>query len=466
MTSAPPAISIRPRIRNREALLRAGNVALRRELLDIAEEALAASDPGDAVRRTVSLDRGRLVVNGYAYDLAAGNRIYVVGAGKATYPIAAALEEILGDRITDGVIVAKYGQDGALDRLRLRHAAHPVPDTASLAAAQETTALLGQVRAGDIVIACFTGGSSTLFVDPIKGVSLADKVRCNSLLLGSGASIFEINAVRKHLSRVKGGNLARRLSAGTRLINLTVSDVVGDRLDYVTDLTVPDTSTFADACAVLDRYELWDSFPETSVRHLRARRPEAETTRPGDLAHLDRQDVLLLAADCACRAASAAAAARGIEPMTLSVFFEGESSEVGRSFAAIARQVRHDGRPVAAPCLLIGGGETIVGQVHGGAGGPNQEFAVAAAIDIDGLQDVAVLGLDTDGTDGPTAAAGGLVDGSTFETARGKGIDLNGALRRHDVLPALEALGSSVVTGATGTNVNDLKLVVIAARSP
>jgi len=466
MTAARLADTARPRIRNRDELLGSGNLALRRTLLDIAEEALAAVDPGDAVRRVVSFDGNDLIVAGQRHVLAPDASVYVVGAGKATYPIAAALEEILGERIADGVVVAKYGQEGSLDRIGMCHAAHPVPDAASLAAAHSAMSLLARVRPGDVVVACFTGGSSALFVDPVAGLSLDDKIRCNSLLLASGASIFEINAVRKHLSCVKGGNLAGRLPPGTVLINLTVSDVVGDRLDYVTDLTVPDTSTFADARATLDRHELWDRFPVAAVRHLRAARPEAETKRAIDLAHLKRQDVLLLEADRACRAAATAAAARGIAPLTLSVFFEGESSEVGRSFAAIARQVRHDGRPVPAPCLLIGGGETVVRQVEGGTGGPNQEFALAAAIDIDGLSDVAVLGLDTDGTDGPTAVAGGLVDGATSESARRRGLDLRGALRRHDALPALEALGSAVVTGATGTNVNDLKLVAIAAPSP
>lgn len=461
-------------IKNRELLLSAGEVELRRLALDIAEAGIAAADPGVAVHRHLRLDGdrggdqggsrddGRLIVGDRVFDLSGGRRIFVIGAGKATFPIAKALDDILGPRIHKGLVTCKYGQGGTLSHIALRLADHPVPDQSSLDAATETARLLREVRPGDIVLACFTGGSSSLFVSPVPGVSLADKAATGRILLTCGANIIEINAVRKHLSTVKGGRLVRSLPAGVTLVNLTVSDVIGDRLDYITDPSVPDTSSFADAQATLDKYGLWDRLPASVAAHLGAAPVAAATADAGGLAHLDRMDLLLVHNDAACTGAAAAVRALGLTPLLLSTVFEGESSTLGRTMVAVAKQIQADGNPVPAPCVLIGGGETTV-TISGaaGEGGPNQEFAVGAAVELDGMRGVVAIGLDTDGTDGPTGYAGGLADGRTVSIARSAGHDLHRALRLHDVTPALRDSGHILSTGATGTNVNDLKLVLV-----
>jgi glycerate 2-kinase len=434
---------------------------LRQAALDIAEHVLAACNPARVLSQHVSVDGDVLRVEGRCYDMR-GRQIFVVGAGKASLAVAAVLEDELGARITDGIVICKDGQAGSLARLRLRHAAHPVPDARSLAGAQECAEILARARAGDLVIACFTGGSSALFVDPPAPITLADKQALNRLLLASGAHIREINAVRKRVSRVKGGRLARALPAGCDLINLTVSDVIGDPLDFVTDPTVPDSSTLADARAALDRHGLWDALPPSIASYLR-QGPE-DRVREADLAHLHRQDVLLLKASAPCDRAAERAEVLGFKSMVLSTEFSGESRDLAHNLAAIAREVVATGRPLRAPCCLIAGGETVVtlAKDQFGRGGPNQEFALAAALELDGHSRILALAIDTDGTDGPTPAAGGLVDGGTAAMARAAGVDLRAALAAHDVTRTLEAVGDLVVTGATGTNVNDLKFLLVA----
>lgn len=453
-------------VKNRRALLGGSEPELRRAALDIAEAGIAAADPGVAVRREVRISGNRLTVCGRVLDLSGERRVFIIGAGKATYPVAEALDDLLGERIHAGLVVCKRGQEGALAHMELLLASHPVPDASSLAAAERTVRLLRQVRPGDVVLACFTGGSSSLFVQPAAGISLGDLATTTQVLLTCGANIHEINNVRKHFSTIKGGRLARMLPKGACLINLTVSDVIGDDLAYITDPTVPDHSTFADARTVLDRYDLWQRLPAPVTTHIRRAAPEDESVRAEGLAHLDRSDFLLVKANEACFSAARAAARRGFTPLVLSTFFEGESSLLGRNFAAIAREVAQSGHPVAAPCALIGGGETVVttnGFGAMGRGGPNQEFTVGAALELAGTKGIVALGLDTDGTDGPTDYAGAIADGRTVAVARANGVSLRAALRDHDVSTALAAIGHHVVTGSTGTNVNDLKLVIVGA---
>lgn len=450
-------------IKNSEQLLSKGEVRLRRIALDIAESALTNADPGRAAASIVKLQDNTLTLGPRTFVLAEGQRIFVVGTGKASYPVAKVLDEVLGDRIHAGFVTCKKGQEGSLRHITLHLASHPMPDESSMVAAARTVELLQQVRSNDIVIACVSGGSSSLFVSPVPGVSLADKAATSRILLTCGANIIEINAVRKHLSTVKGGQLIKHLPAGTHVVNLTVSDVIGDPLDYITDPTVPDTSTFEDARATLDKYNLWSVLPHAVTDYLRLSPAEHETAKEHDLTHLDRTDIILQKADAACIGAAEAARRHGLTPMILSTFFEGESSALGRTYAAIARQILLDGNPLRSPCVLIGGGETIV-TVNGpvGEGGPNQEFVASAALDLAGVRGVVVVGLDTDGTDGPTRFAGGMVDGFTTEEARQAHIDLHTALRSHNISPALESIAEQIVTGATGTNVNDLKFMVVA----
>jgi glycerate 2-kinase len=454
-------------IKNRDALLETGDAKLRRLALHIAEQGIAAANPALVLRRLLRMEGSTLRIGDQCFELSDARRVFVIGAGKASFPIAKVIDDVIGARIHRGLVTCKHGQDGTLSHMTLRLASHPVPDESSLQSARDTVELLKEVRSDDIVLCCFTGGSSSLFVAPVDGVSLADKAQASRVLLTCGANIEEINDVRKHLSTVKGGRLIKPLPAGTHVINLTVSDVIGDALDYITDPSVADRSTFADALSVLDKYALWETLPASVVAHLRRASNEQETIKSHDLDHLVRRDIILVKTDAACTGAADAARESGFTPVVLSTLFEGESSALGRNLAAIARQIALDGHPVSPPCVLIGGGETTVTfNGNAGSGGPNQEFAVSAALELQGTKGVVALGVDTDGTDGPTHYAGGIADGATLSVARSVGIDLRAALRLHDVTPALESISHAIRTGATGTNVNDLKLVLIEAASP
>jgi len=448
--------------KNRKQLLSHGNAKLREAALDIIDYALAQADPYQATRNLVRVDGNHLVVGELSYDLDEHKRIFLLGGGKATYPIARALEDLLADRITDGVVICKYGQEGKLSRARLYHAGHPIPDEAGFEASRQALALARRTQPGDIIFGCITGGSSALMPFPVEGMSLEEKKKVNRILLSCGANIYEINAVRKHLSQIKGGRLARALDPQAQLINLTVSDVTGDELDYITDPTVPDTSDFDDARATLTKYHLWDKVPASVSAYLQDAGPGQETPKASDLAGRPRHDFIIVAGDAASAAAAEKARSLGFNTMILSTMLEGESKELGGTFAAIAREIILKKRPLNLPCAIVGGGETTV-KIDGpaGSGGPNQEFALGAVLGIDEIGSIVVAGLDTDGTDGPTDYAGGLVDEQTASRAKAVGLDLYECLSRHDATPALQRLEDVIETGATGTNVNDLKLMLI-----
>ena len=451
-----------PVVQNTAQLLSHGNTVARQAALTIIEQGLAGADPYQAFHRTVGLEAGQLHVGQRRYDLDADRRVFVLGAGKATFPIAKALEELLADRITDGLIICKHGQQGELRHVNMVHAGHPIPDEHGLEGARRTLALAEQTQPGDIVLCCYTGGSSALLPYPVDPVTLGEKKEVNRVLLSCGADIFEINAVRKHLSRIKGGRLVAAIHPEAELINLTVSDVIGDHLDYITDPTVPDTSSLDDARATLTRYDLWNRLPSTVTQYLKTAGPDRETPKESDFKDRSLHSTILVAGDAACSSAAQAAEALGLETMILSTMLDGDSAELGRTFAAIGREIVQNHRPLAPPCAVIAGGETLVTiDDEFGLGGPNQEFALAAAVAIDGCDELLIAAIDSDGTDGPTDLAGALADGTTAGRARDAGIDLEACLKRHDVTRTLTSLGDAIETGATGTNVNDLKLLLV-----
>jgi len=449
-------------VKNTTQLLSHGNIALREAAIAIIEHALAGADPYHATRRLVALNADRLHVGDVTCDLSARPGIYILGAGKATFPIARALEDLLGDRITNGVVICKHGQEGVLNKSLMVLASHPIPDETGMEGAIQTLAMAKQIGPGDIVFCCYTGGSSALLPYPGEGIKLDEKKAVNKLLLSCGANIIEINAVRKHLSRIKGGRLAATIHPAAHLINLTVSDVIGDPLDYITDPTVPDTSTLDDARATLTKYKLWSRVPASVAHYLKSAEVAQETPKEEDLVARACDNFILISGDTACVAAAEKAKALGFEARILSTMMEGESSELGRTFAAIAKEIVLNHRPLNPPCAIIAGGETTVevGEEFG-FGGPNQEFALSAACEIDNIEQVLIAGIDSDGTDGPTEFAGALVDGGTLKRADAAGIDVHGCLRKHNVTSALQDLGDIVYTGATGTNVNDLKFLLV-----
>ncbi len=437
-------------VKNRAALLSHGSRDLRAAALDIVEYALGRVDPYVATRNLVHLSDSTLAVGELAFDLPSRGRIYVLGAGKASLPIARALEDIMGDRIHDSLLIVKEGQESGTRLIKLREASHPLPDERGYSAACEMMRLAERATSGDIVFCAFTGGSSALAPYPVEGVTIGDKRLVHKLLLESGASIREINAVRKHLSQFKGGRLALTIFPA-EIINLTVSDVTGDPYDYITCPTVPDTSTFTDARRVLDRYHLWERFPASAARYLMNGTTAHEN--PRDFGEHPVHTFLLVKSGAVCDAAAEKARELGFTPQILTTEMEGDSAVEGLAFGSGLAA-----RESAASMALIAGGETTVTiDGEGGLGGPNQEFALSAARALTSVRQV-ILSLDTDGTDGPTSIAGGLTDSSTLERGAELGVDIEEALARHDVSPALCKLEDAVVTGHTGTNVNDLKV--------
>ncbi len=450
----------RPQLRNLSDLLGHGRDGPRAVALHLAQAGLDACDPGAAVERLVSYDGASLRVGERVYELPPRGRIVALGSGKASLAIAAALERILGERI-EGVVVVRHPDGPALSRIRLLEAAHPVPDERSFAAARELLTIASELGADDLLIACFTGGSSALTSLPPPGVPAADKAELHRILLASGMPISEVNAVRKQVSDFKGGRLAAAAHPA-RVINLTVSDVAGDPLDAITDPTVPNRSSPNDAIAALRDWDVWEQVPESVREHLLLQ----VAADPVDLSGVRIQTELLVTGETACAAMSAAAREEGVVPFVLGTGIEDEAASVGRVLGEIAAEVARSGRPFPAPAALLGcGGESTVRLGPDdpfGAGGPNREAALAMAPRIAGL-DVAAVFLDTDGSDGSGAAAGGVVDGDTVERAGAGSAAIRGALAHHRSGELLETLGDSVDTGPTHTNVNDLFVIAIGA---
>ncbi len=447
-------------IKNRSSLLARGDKDLRSAALDIIDHALFAADPYSAAKHFLRLDGDVLSIEDLTFDLNEFERIFIIGAGKASRGIAQALEETLGDRISDGLFVLKKGDEVKLKHSQVIYASHPIPDENSYTGAVALRELAEGCTERDLVIAGITGGSSALLSMPVQDVSIEEIKNVNRVLLHSGADIFQINSVRKHLSRIKGGWLADAIFPAT-LINLTVSDVVGDALDYITGPTVPDTSKFNDARTVMDEFGLWDKFPPSAAEYLRQGDESKETPKIFD--GLPLHSFVIVSGDAACVGARERAAELGFTSVLLASMLEGEAKEAGAFFAAIAREIRQFGRPFASPCAIIGGGENVVsiGSNKLGQGGPNQEFALSASIKMSGLSNVLVASIDTDGSDGPTGTAGALVDGGSASLAKSKGLSPEDALRNHDASNIFLETGDAIITGPTGTNVNDLKVLLV-----
>ncbi len=452
---------------NRDVLLSHGFVEGRQLALDIAEHAMKAVDPYRAVLSRLSLNGSRLHIDEDVYDLDTFEHIYVVGGGKACYHQALAVEQLLGGRITDGFIAVKRGQlgpfmarDGALTRIRVSEAAHPVPDATCLRAGEQILHIAEQAGPSDLVLCLMSGGTSAQVIAPVAGVSVADKAMVNRLLVTSGADVTEIMTVRGHLSRIKVGQLALRLYPAT-VITLTVSDEKTDSIMWNTDWMSPNGTSPADAIAILERYELWERMPGSVRHHLeKACRLGTPEQLPAD-ARMKRY--MVVRTRDIFEAAVARTEELGLTPLPLTTLLCGESREVGRALVSIAREIVISGYPVPAPCALIASGETGVRlwREPAGEGGANQELAAGACVDLALDAPVAVFALDTDGSDGPTDIAGALTDGTTLERARVAGVDLHRALNEHDISRALRTCGDIVVTGPTGTNVNDIVLIVV-----
>jgi len=436
---------------------------MRQQAEEIFRAALKAVDPIAAVSRYVKLADDVLQVGERRFEFEDYDRILVVGAGKAGAPMAKALEDLLGDRISDGVIVVKEGHGLPLQHVRIQEAGHPVPDERGIRGAEDILSLVSAAGERDLVLCVISGGGSALLVAPAKGVTLEDKQEVTRLLLACGADIHEINTVRKHLSRAKGGWLARCAHPAT-VITLILSDVIGDDLNVIgSGPTVPDPSTFAAAQGVFKKYDIWQRVPASvKGRFQKGLRGDIQDTpKSGDLAFQSCYSELVGTNIQALIAASKEAERQGYRPLILSSTVEGEVREVVKVLTAIAKEVCSSGNPLPAPACILCGGETTVTLQGDGKGGRNQEFALAAARIIEGLENVVVLSAGTDGTDGPTDAAGAIADGTTVARANAKGLDPLDYLRRNDSYHLLQALGDLVITGPTRTNVMDVYMVLV-----
>jgi glycerate 2-kinase len=411
--------------------------SLRRQALQIFRAALKAADPYQAVLRHLRL-RPKAYQN-----------IFVIGAGKASAQMARAVERLIGAHITAGEINVKDGHGAKLRRIKINECGHPIPDQRGVAGARRIAQIASQAGPDDLVICLISGGASALLPLPAPSITLVQKQKITRSLLACGASIHEINCVRKHISAIKGGQLAR-LAYPAALLTLILSDVVGDDLDVIgSGPTVPDRSTIADARAILSKYGI----PNTL--HME------ETPKPGDKVFEKTRNVIVGSNALAVDTAAIEARRLGFNnTLVLSTSLVGEAREVARVHAAIAREIQVAGRPVKAPACVISGGETTVTIRGKGLGGRNQEFALAAAIDIAGLGDTVILSAGTDGTDGPTDAAGAIADGATLARAQALGLDASAYLTNNDSYHFFKATGDLIKTGPTGTNVADIQLIL------
>ena len=413
--------------------------------------------------RHVVRDGNSLNIGGISCDLDRFDGIYVVGAGKAGAMMAGAMETILGGRLAGGAVNVKYGHTAPLQRVELIEAGHPIPDAAGVEGTAKIVELLERLGEDDLVFCLLSGGGSALMPLPADGMTLEEKQAVTGRLLRCGATINEINTVRKHISRVKGGRLARLVSPA-RVVTLVLSDVIGDPLDIIASgPTVPDASTYSDCGEILEKYGLRDKLPASVIRHLDAgmKGDEPETPGPGDPVFDRTQNVLIANNRQALDSARLEAEKRGYNALVLSSSIDGETREIARVYAAMAREIERHGDPVRSPACVISGGETTVTLKGGGKGGRNQEFVLAAAAGIDGLEQTVVFSAGTDGTDGPTDAAGAVADGHTLARAAEQGLDARACLDDNDAYHFFQPLGDLVITGPTHTNVMDLRLLLV-----
>ena len=440
--------------------------------MELVRAALEAADPDRAASQHLKWEgRGaaapRLVVGGRGYDLAVGGRILVVGAGKAGTGMATAVEAALGDRIAAGSVNVRRGYEPPEPppHIDIHPAGHPIPDSAGVEGTGRILALVDDLGPGDLALVLISGGASALLVQPAERISLGDLQGTTDALLRSGATIDEINAVRKHLSQVKGGRLARRIARqGAEAAVLVLSDVVGSPLDAIgSGPCAPDPTTYDDAWEVLARYGLVEQVPPSVRHHLeRGRRGELEETpKPGDPLFERIHHVIVADNRTSAQAAVARAEELGFHALLLTSYLEGEAREAGRALAALAKELARYGEPLPRPACLVLAGETTVMVRGQGRGGRNQEVALGAALGLQGWDDVVVVTLATGGTDGPTDAAGAIVTGQTVAQAQQLGLNVHDALRRNDAYPLLDALDALIHTGPTGTNVCDLALVLV-----
>jgi glycerate 2-kinase len=437
---------------------------LRKDAEEIFKHVLKTLDSESLVKKKVSINGQTLLVDQREYDLENYEHIYVIGGGKACAPMAKTIEEILGHRLDEGIVIVKYDHGLPLNKIKIVEASHPIPDTNGIEGTSEILRLLSNTSEKDLIICLISGGGSALLVQPQKGITLEDIQATSNALLACGATIDEINAVRKHLSIVKGGHLARASYPST-LITLILSDVIGDPLDTIASgPTVPDESTFDDACKVIEKYSLGNMIPKSvcGILNKGQNREAQENPKHGDKVFINTQNVIIGSNKIALEAAKEKATDLGYNTIILSSMVQGESKEAAIFFTSIAKEAYRSGNPVSKPACIIAGGETTVTIKGDGKGGRNQEFALSAAIDLEGYEGIVVLSAGTDGTDGPTDATGAIVDSDTCKNAREKFcMKPDEFLIKNDSYNFFNKTGEHIITGPTLTNVMDIMISFI-----
>jgi len=456
------------KIMNREIILSNASSDINRKarsiVLDVIEKAIESVDPKNLIRSKVLLTDEKLKVDNRIFDLKMFKRIFVVGGGKASGYMAEAMEEILGERINDGIVVVPHRTARKIKTkvIKIHEASHPIPDQSSVDGARKIIELVTKATESDLIICLISGGGSSLMAHPRDEIPLEDKKKITEILLKSGATINEINTVRKHLSKFKGGQLARSAYPAT-LISLLLSDVVGDPLDVIASgPTVPDSTTFKDAISVLKKYNIWDKTP-SSIRKILLEGESGlipETPKNDDPCFRKTHNFVIGNNRVACLSAVNELKRRGLNTLLLTSFMEGEARTLGLFISAIAKEIMASNNPTSRPAGIVIGGESTVTVIGEGIGGRNQEIALASALGISGLKGVVIASVSTDGVDGPTDAAGAIVDGDTIRRSKMKGLNAEEYLYKNDSYSFFAKIGDLILTGPTGTNVNDITILV------
>lgn len=432
-------------------------------LRTIFQAGIEAVDPEAAVKYHFKRQNERLIVQEKSYHLIDFNRIVLVGAGKAAAPMAKAVEEVLADRLNEGHIVVKYDHGAPLAKTRIYEAGHPVPDAAGQRATGSIVQRISKLGADDLAVVVLSGGGSALLAAPADGIGLADKQKTTELLLASGATIAEINTIRKHISLFKGGLLAQAAYPAT-VITLILSDVVGDPLDVIASgPTVADESTYANCFEIIQRYDIESRLPGTVRRRILmgVEGHVAETPNADDSVWKQVQNVIIGNNRMALEAATEKAQGLGFKVLILTSQLQGEAKEVAQVVAAIGKEIGQQETPLVPPACILLGGETTVTLKGAGKGGRNQELALAAALALDGIPKIYLMSAGSDGTDGPTDAAGAFADGETCVRARKLGLDPCDSLDRNDAYAFFEPLKDLYITGPTRTNVMDIIILLV-----
>ena len=460
------------KIRNRDILLSHGDTESRRIVLDITEKTLRRLDARERIKSIMKLDGDTLHIGIKEWDLSKKKNIYLLGAGKACNHMAMAVDEVLGDRLTRGIAIVKIAEEtDVFNKTEVYVGGHPLPNEEGYRACRIILDIVDHASPDDLFIVVISGGSSALMSCPIDGVSLDDEIAVTDVMLKSGANIFEINAIRRHISQMNGGMLAKRIETrGAELIGFGISDAVaspptGDigvpYAKYRGTPMGPDQTTLEEARRVIRDYDVADRLPKNVVDYIMNVGPEGETPK----AFPNNTYFLINTLPDSCRYAKEAALEMGLDAHILTSFLEGESRDVGSVFASLAREIQTYGNPFRAPCVLLASGEAptkiLANNAITGHGGPSQEETLSFALAADKTKGACLLSIDSEGTDGTTPVAGGITDSQSYKTALEKNVDIYAALRGHASYEALKKMGDAVFTGNTGTNLCDFNVMYV-----